>query len=235
MTKQTKLVSAKELVQELEEGLKHPSRDRLRHPFVVAVERGEATKDQIAGWAHQFGLWADPSNKLLGVMWAHCPDEDIRDSLLENMLEEEKGHSSQTAGHMELLDRTLNELGWDEERRAKDELMPESWAFRHWLEVVMCNRPFIESIAAISFAAERINPFVFGKLEKGLREHYDLSEEGLMFFSVHASDVEIEHGSLGPITFERHATSPDLQDRVRFAVLHTADLYWHQYNVWQRY
>lgn len=231
----TKAVSTEELLEELEEGLKQPARDRLQHPFVLAVERGEATREQIAGWAHQFGLWADPSNKFFGVLYANCPDEDLRDGILENMLEEEKGASSKTAGHMVLLNRTLDELGWDDKKRVQDDLKVESWAFRHWLEVVMCNRPFVQSIAAVSFAAERINPFVFAKLEKGLREFYDLSEDGLMFFSIHASDVEEEHGSLGPVAMERYASTPLAQDGVRFAVLHTADLYYNQYNVWQYY
>lgn len=236
VTKQsTEALSTSDLLEELEAGLKQPKRDRLQHPFVLAVESGEATRDQIAGWCHQFGLWADPSNKLFGAMYANCPDDDLRESILENMLEEEKGQSSNTAGHMVLLERTLDEFGWDKTRREQDDLRYESWAFRHWLELVMCHRPFVESIGAVSFAAERINPFVFGKLEKGLRRHYDFSEDGLMFFSVHASDVEEEHGSLGPIAFERYATTPRAQDGVRFAVHHTADMYYQQYGVWRYY
>ena len=77
---------------------------------------------------------------------------------------------------------------------------------------------------------------MFGKLEKGLREHYDLSDEGLTSFSVHASDVEEEHGHArthGPMA--RYATTPRTQDEVRFAVLHTGDMYYNQYNVWRYY
>ena len=228
-------VSNEILVEQLEAALLHDARNRTRHPFIVAVKEGRASKDQIAGWLHQFSMWADPTNKLFGVLWANCPDEDLRQGILENMLEEEYGESSKTSGHMKLIDSTLTELGWDQERRAQDEIQLESWLLRHWFEVVMCNRPFVEGLSALSFAAERINPLVFAEIELGLREHYDLTEDGIMSIAVHASDVEEEHGSLGPVAMSRYATTKEAQDSLRFAVIHTGDLYYNQYNVWQHY
>ena len=223
------------LVEELEKALFEDVRNRTKHPFVLAVKKGTASKDQIAGWLNQFSMWADPTNKLFGILWANCPDEDLRQGILENMLEEEYGESSKTSGHMRLIDSTLTELGWSDERREQDEMRLESWLLKHWFEVVMCNRPFVEGLSALSFAAERINPLVFGELEQGLREHYDLTDEGLMSFSVHASDVEEEHGTLGPTVMSRYATTVQAQESLRFAVIHTGDLYFNQYNVWQHY
>ena len=228
-------VSNEILVEQLEAALLDEARNRTRHPFIVAVKEGRASKDQIAGWLHQFSMWADPTNKLFGVLWANCPDEDLRQGILENMLEEEYGESSKTSGHMKLIDSTLTELGWDQERRAQDEIKLESWLLRHWFEVVMCNRPFVEGLSALSFAAERINPLVFAELEQGLRDHYDLTEDGIMSIAVHASDVEEEHGSLGPVAMSRYATTKEAQDGLRFAVIHTGDLYYNQYNVWRHY
>jgi pyrroloquinoline quinone (PQQ) biosynthesis protein C len=224
-----------EFVDELNAALDDPVRDRTNHPFVLAVENGTASKDQIAGWLNQFSLWADPTNKLFGVQWAKCPDDDLREGILENMLEEEYGESSKTSGHMKLLESTIRELGWSDERRAQDDMKLESWLFKHWAEVVIRNRSFVEGLAATSFAAERINPLVFAKMEKGLRAHYDLSEDAMISVAVHASDVEEEHGSLGPVAMERYATTTQMQEAVRFAVIHTADLYYNQYNIWKYY
>lgn len=228
-------VSTEELTQELDAIIHQKARDRTKHPFVQAVLAGKATNNQIAGWLHQFALWADPSNKLFGVMWARCPDDDLRQGILENMLEEEYGEFSKTAGHMRLIDKTLVELGWSKKKQEADEIKPELCLQKHWIEVVIRNRPIVELLAATSFTAERMNPFVFALLEKGLRKHYRLTEDGLRSVSVHASHVEEEHGSLGPIAMRRYATTKQAQDGVRFAVTHTADVYYNQYNVWNYY
>ena len=34
---------------------------------------------------------------------------------------------------------------------------------------------------------------------------------------------------------ERYATTAQMQEAVRFAVIHTADLYYNQYNIWKYY
>ena len=220
---------------ELEEIVDDKVRNRIYHPFVEAVANGTATKDQFAGWIHQFASWADPCNKYLGTMWANCPDDDIREGILDNMREEEHGYQSGIAGHVELIHRTCDALGWNAERRAADDKKYESWALHHWFEVVMTRRPFVESICATSFTAERMNHVVFAKLEKGLREHYDLSEDAMLSIAVHASDVEAEHASLGPLAIDRYGVSAYDQENIRFAVKHTAEMYYKQYNVWEYY
>lgn len=49
-----KPVSTKQLIAELEQGLKTKDRNRLEHPFVVTVAQGKATTNQIAGWRISF-------------------------------------------------------------------------------------------------------------------------------------------------------------------------------------
>lgn len=127
--------------------------------------------------------------------------------------------------------RFLAELGWDEATRAADLAHAETWLLRHWFEIVITARPIADSIAALSFTAERLNPEVLGRVYEGLKKNYSISDEGLMSLAVHASHVEEEHGSLGPVAFERYATTAYDQARIRFAVLHTAEVY---YNMLQR-
>jgi pyrroloquinoline quinone (PQQ) biosynthesis protein C len=224
-----------ELVEELDAILEHPSRNRKTHPVVLGLEQGSLTREQIAGWIYQITCWANPTNVLVGDMYARCPDEDLRHMLLENLTEEEHGTESGTAGHVELFARTFTELGWTEERRQSEEIKPETWALAHWFEVVMTRRTLTEAVAALSFSAERINPGIFQRVETALRQNYELSEWGIQSISVHASHVEEEHGSLGPTTFERYATTPLQQNDLRFVCGHTGDLYYGQWNTYTYY
>lgn len=230
-----KAVSTQELVSELDRIIDHPGRDRREHPFVKAVEAGTATLNQIAGWRNQVTLWAHPANKLFGTMWSRCQDADLAQMIFENLSEEEHGTTSGKGGHIALNLRLIDALGWDAARRARDLPHMETWGLRHWLEIAMTSLSPVEAIAAVSFTMERRNPAVLGRIYRGMKKHYGISDDALESLAVHASHVEEEHGTLGPIAFERHATTAYWQDRVRFTVQHTADMTYHMYNVWQYY
>ena len=223
-------------LEELRRGLRDPARDRTNHPFVQKATRGELSLRQIGGWLREFRSWADPSNKGIAVLWANTPDPAVRHELLENLMEEELGTASQMGGgHVRLVDEALEEFGLTPEEIASANMRYESWAFYHWWEVVLTKRSWIEGVAALSLAAEQINPIVFGKLAEALRKHYHVSERALRPFDVHASEIEIEHGKLADAAIQRYATTPWTQDAVRFAVYHTADMYYRFFDVYTTY
>ena len=232
----TQALAPTAFLDELRRGLADPGRDRTNHPFVQKAMRGELPLRQIGGWLREFRSWADPSNKGIAVLWANTPDPDIRHELLENLMEEELGTASQLGGgHVALVDEALAEFGLTSEEIASPEMQFESWAFYHWWEVVLTKRSWLEGLAALSLAAEQINPIVFGKLAQALRTHYRVSERALRPFDVHASEIEIEHGKLADAAIQRYATTRHTQDAVRFAVFHTADMYYRFFDVHQRY
>jgi pyrroloquinoline quinone (PQQ) biosynthesis protein C len=230
------VVSGNVFLDELRQGLRDPKRDRTNHAFVQKATRGELSLRQIGGWLREFRSWADPSNKGIAVLWANTPDPEVRHELLENLMEEELGTSSQMGGgHVALVNEALEEFGLTAEEIQGPDMQYESWAFYHWWEVVLTKRSWLEGLAALSLAAEQINPIVFGKLAQALRSRYKVSERALRPFDVHASEIEIEHGKLADSAIHRYATTPWIQDNVRFAVFHTADMYYRFFNVYQAY
>ena len=80
-----------ELIEELDEILSRPDQNRLDHPVIQEMEKGELSREQIAGWIYQITRWANPSNILMGAMYAKCPDDDLRGMILDNLSEEETG------------------------------------------------------------------------------------------------------------------------------------------------
>jgi pyrroloquinoline quinone (PQQ) biosynthesis protein C len=168
-------------------------------------------------------------------MWSRCKDEDLAEMIFENLEEEEHGKTSGKGGHVSLNYRLLEALGWDGARCANDSPKMETWGLRHWIEIAMTSLSPVETIAVVSFTMERRNPEVLGRIYQGVKKNYKLSDYALEALEVHASHVEEEHGSLGPIAFERYANTIYWQDRVRFAVQHTAEMAYHMYNVWKYY
>ena len=100
-------ISTEDLIVELDEIMAKPEKNRLEHPVIKALQKGELSREQIAGWIYQITCWANPTNILVGAMYAKCQDDDLRFMLLENLTEEEHGTESGTAGHVELFERTL--------------------------------------------------------------------------------------------------------------------------------
>lgn len=227
-------LSTAEFLKEIEAGIAEPHRDRTNHPFVHAVLEGKATPRQIGGWLLQFRLWADPLNKNIGILYANVPDSDLRAALLENLLEEEKGMTSGLEGHVALINASLEELGFSKKDRETALMLPESWAFYHWVDSVMKTRPFFEGMLVLAMS-EKINPIVFSRLAQGLRKHYKISERALQAFDVHAGEVEEEHAKLGAIVLDRYVTTRYWQEQVKFLIFHNAEVYYRFFNVWTAY
>ena len=76
------------------------------HPWVKKFERGELTRDQVRNWIEQFYLVVGKDiHRIMGGFYFKCPDPAIRAEIVENLLEEEMGKVSGTAGHPELCIR----------------------------------------------------------------------------------------------------------------------------------
>src|SRR5207248_8677250 len=105
------------------------------------------------------------------------------------------------------------------------EPLPETAALLNLREVLFSQRPWIEGMAVQGYALEGTAAERMQRIVRGLRQHYQVQNEGMGYWLVHI-EVEDDHGSLGPIAVERFARTDEQQQGVRTAVQLALDTFW---------
>jgi len=197
------------------------------HPVIGMIERGELTEEQLLGFAVQFyQLFPKVFPKPIAALYARCPDDpEIETHLLENLIEEGTGQVSGSASHRDLYLRFGRVLGLSPEALDSAEPLPETAALLNWREVLFSQRPWIEAMAAQGYALEGTAAERMKRIVRGLRQHYELPEAGIGYWTVHI-EVEDEHGEVGELAVQRFVRTDAEQATVREAVQRTLDAFW---------
>jgi pyrroloquinoline quinone (PQQ) biosynthesis protein C len=104
--------------------------------------------------------------------------------------------------------------------------LPATRALIDWFELSTKQRSFIEAAAAMNLAAEGQVAGAFGPMARRLQEKYGLSRAAVEFWDVHEL-ADAEHSAVGDNIVVRHATDATMQARVRDALQHSLDAWWH--------
>jgi len=197
------------------------------HPVIGMIERGELSREALLGFSVQFyQLFPKVFPKPIAALYARCPDDaDIEKHLLENLIEEGTGQVSGSAGHRDLFIAFGKVMGISGEVLDAAEPLPETAALLNWRDVLFYQRPWIEAMAAQGYALEGTAAERMKRIVRGLREHYEIPQEGMGYWTVHI-EVEDEHGSVGAVAVERFARTDEQQAAVRDAVQRTLDVFW---------
>src|SRR5947208_116561 len=189
------------------------------HPVIGMIERGELSNEQLLGFAVQFyQLFPKVFPKPIAALYARCPDDpDIEKHLLENLIEEGTGQVSGSASHRDLYLRFGKVMGLSPEALDAAEPLPETAALLNWREVLFSQRPWIEAMAAQGYALEGTAAERMKRIVRGLRQHYEIPEDGIGYWAVHI-EVEDEHGEVGELAVERFVRTDAEQAAVRDAV-----------------
>lgn len=197
-----------------------------QHPWVKKFERGELTREQVRGWIEQFyQVVGKDIHRIMGGFYFKCPDPAIRQEIVLNLLEEEQGKVSGTAGHPELCIRLAEALGSSRERIQNLEPLPETRALRCWYELAMApSTPFVDALA-MGVAGEAQLPGAAARFTDVLEQKYGLSHAETAFWWVH-EEMDREHSDGAYQALARVATTDEEQRRARSAVKGYLDLWW---------
>ena len=186
----------------------------LNHPFYQTWNMGKLTRDALREYAKQYYHFVQAFPTLLSATHANTPHLAVRQELLENLIEEERGDGN----HPGLWMKFANALGVSEEDAARTELLPETREAISALRAITRDGSYLEGVAAL-YAYESQIPEVAKVKINGLREFYDIKDEtALSFFTVH-QEADIYHSAGEKGIIAKHAVT----DEQRAACLSAAE------------
>lgn len=91
---------------------------------------------------------------LLSRLHSRCPVPDVRRDLAENLYEEETGGLSGTGPHPELFLYMMQGLGFERKEFRNVKMLPESQAYRDWLDEATTKLPWVVGAAVVTIFVE---------------------------------------------------------------------------------
>jgi pyrroloquinoline-quinone synthase len=173
------------------------NRRLLDHPFYTAWSKGELTRDALRAYAAQYYHWVMAFPTWLSATHANATDLELRQEILENLIDEERGAEN----HPELWLRFCDALGLDRADVRNVELLPETKQAIAAMRAVAREMPPAASLAAL-YAYESQQPEVMKTKRQGLRDLYALAD-GHEYFEVHET-LDVEHSAGEAAMIEKH-------------------------------
>ena len=163
-------------------------RHLLKHPFYTKWREGTLSREALQEYVRQYYAFESTFPRLLSSLHARSEDAAVRQSILDNLWDEEHGE----ANHAELWLRFAEGIGVDRDdvRTASRNDGTKQLLSTYWSAVT--DAPLAAGIAAL-YAYEGQVPEVATEKINGLRDRYGVDDaRTLSFFAVH-STLDVEH------------------------------------------
>jgi pyrroloquinoline-quinone synthase len=189
------------------------TRRLLDHPFYNAWSKGELTREALQTYAAQYYHWVLAFPTWLSATHANASDLGLRQEILENLIDEERGPEN----HPELWLRFCDAIGLDRDAVRNVELLPETKQAIESMRTISRWMPPAASLAAL-YAYESQQPEVMKTKREGLRDLYNV-ESGHEYFEVHETlDVAHSAGEAAMIAKHGEACEAEIEAAVKTAL-----------------
>jgi len=185
----------------------------LKHPFYVAWTEGKLTREHLKQYAIQYfqNVLAFPT--YVSAVHFNTPAMNgaiaVRQELLENLIEEERGEQN----HPALWRRFAESLGATAAELTETPLLPTTEALIHRFRSLCLNSPFYAGLAAL-YAYESQVPAIAAVKIDGLKQFYGMTNPAdYQFFSVH-QQADVDHSETACRVIEQYADTPEKQAEV---------------------
>src|ERR1051326_1111386 len=196
--------NSQSFLQSLDDVIKKNS--MLNHPFYQTWNMGTLSREALSEYAKQYYHFVQAFPTFLSATHANTPLLSVRQELLENLIEEERGEGN----HPGLWLKFAGALGVEPAGAAHSELLPETKEAIDALRSLTRNGSYLEGVSAL-YAYESQIPEVARVKIEGLRKFYGIDDESaLSFFTVH-QEADVAHSAGERNILERYAFTGDEQ------------------------
>lgn len=193
----------------------------LKHPFYQEWNAGTLTNKTLRDYACQYYKHVDAFPRYISAVHSNCTDINVRQELLENLIEEEKGEEN----HPELWMRFASALQLSREDVLNEDAYPETKELIDTFYRLTRDRSVIEGLAAL-YAYEAQIPEVSSTKIDGLKKYYHVDDpHGLSFFVVH-QEADVVHRQVGRDLLSQLIESPEDEARVLRAAEQSLNALW---------
>jgi pyrroloquinoline-quinone synthase len=163
-------------------------RHLLTHPFYTRWVAGSLPVEAIREYARQYFAFESAFPRFLSSLHSHTERPDIRQSLLENLWDEEHGETN----HAELWLRFAEGMGVPREDVRQATPTAATATLVETYRRTTAEQPVAAGVAAIHAYEDQV-PAVAGAKIEGLRSHYGVEDERtLAFWEVHRG-LDVQH------------------------------------------
>tara|TARA_Y100000748_G_scaffold304178_1_gene312297 strand:- start:3481 stop:4152 length:672 start_codon:yes stop_codon:yes gene_type:complete len=153
----------------------------LNHSFYQSWNEGSLSNDTIREYAAQYFQHVSAFPRYLSAIHSNCEDIKIRQILLENLVDEEKGAEN----HPELWMRFAEGMGNDRDKVKNAALMKETKELVDTFNKLSRSEQYHIGLAAL-YCYESMQPEISKTKKNGLQKLYGINDENtLKFFTVH--------------------------------------------------
>jgi pyrroloquinoline-quinone synthase len=193
----------------------------LKHPFYVAWTEGKLSKAVLAEYAKQYYAHVRAFPTYVSGVHSHCEDLPVRQELLENLIEEERG----TENHPELWLRFAEALGAAREVVDTAELLPSTKDSVERLRSLTQSEDYRKGLAAL-LAYESQIPEVARTKREGLESFHGIADErAIAFFRVH-ENIDVLHQQVEMKILSERCQTPATQGNAIAAARDAAKALW---------
>lgn len=160
-------------------------------------------------------------------LYFYCPNPIHKRRLLINLYEEETGRISKTKNHVSLMEDFIRAIGISDKERDSVKAFPETQELIDYrMEHVRNQDKYHMGAAAVMIASEGQSlETKAGEAKDGILSRiYNLKEEDLLFFTVHAKE-DVGHVKEGLAVVSDLCTTAEMQKEAIEAVRHTCNLF----------